>query len=1018
MNELEEKLGLIELSPEERLYNAPTASNLKEIPKARQTLEMLIEVCRHDGFALEYASKKLVTFELCEVAVSQNGLALEYVPEKIIEKASDKWIVDLYNTAVKSNGLALQFVPEKYKTVAMAEQAVQYYIYGYSITDEQIKQAHIQGSELSEYRKYPISFIPKTMISESIIKKAVAYSPFCLRDIDSRKITKEIAYLAVKKNALSLKYIPKRLITSELAKVAIETDPTAIKYIPENSVTNELCEKCLKADYTTLAYVPEKYVSESMCLKAIDSRVFSIFDMSSEAKKRNFGDANTKLILFRDFPEQMRNNPKVLDQIIKKYKYGALPLIEWNDDVKKDVEKYGLSGADTDSRGKTIIPLKKETIEYILPKVIEPKDKARLNYTGSVELTPYLRDIKKQTENITLPIQKSTSNENALTIQNESIAVIHELAEEQSSQTIYYITDIHLEHHLLFDERLRKQIKKAKSDIDKKKAIKSWLNNKVLGLVSGTDNRNMLLIGGDVADSIELSGLFYDCLNANWQGKIISVLGNHELWDGTTPEEWNNPDFKSRSIKDIVDDYKKIHDNDIPVDDPEEFLFLKDFMLENELYVLYQNQRPCIVSEKNILDASEATLTEFLSKCSTIILGGIGYSGLNPEFNATCLAGNQTSEGLGLYRKAITSLEEDKRRSAEFRYIYEKVLRCAHGKKMIVLTHTQIENWTSDQPSPNCIYVNGHTHQNTIKRTADGITVLSDNQIGYGLVKDTTSKQTNPKFVYTNPKWKLNSFVIDKLWYDPFENDPDGIYSISTEKYKEFNRGRGIVCEGCSYEGTLYMLKRNGMYMFLFESSRSLCLLSGGRRNKLKNRDVHYYYDNLDVYSKRISNMIKPYQSVMQQLSKEVRMIGGTGTIHGCIIDIDFFNHIYVNPFDGKITSYFAYDICGRKPFNSLKKHIEEEIPRLLPNYLKECEKNSIPLLRKFREDRRQKSELAVLPEWMTGTEIYDPSRIMRAVQYVWEQNVIRIWNDAILYGEDNAGLQGKADIKQISFDK
>lgn len=139
---------------------------------------------------------------------------------------------------------------------------------------------------------------------------------------------------------------------------------------------------------------------------------------------------------------------------------------------------------------------------------------------------------------------------------------------------------------------------------------------------------------------------------------------------------------------------------------------------------------------------------------------------------------------------------------------------------------------------------------------------------------------------------------------------------------------------------------------------------------------------------------------------------------HGCIIDIDFFNHIYVNPFDGENTSYFAYDICGRKPFNSIKKHIEEEIPRLLPNYLKECEKNSISLLRKFREDRRQKSELAVLPEWMTGTEIYDPSRIMRAVQYVWEQNVIRIWNDDILYGEDNNELQRKSDIKQIPSDK
>jgi len=37
MNELEEKLGLIELSDEEVLYKDPSAFNLKQIPKAKQT---------------------------------------------------------------------------------------------------------------------------------------------------------------------------------------------------------------------------------------------------------------------------------------------------------------------------------------------------------------------------------------------------------------------------------------------------------------------------------------------------------------------------------------------------------------------------------------------------------------------------------------------------------------------------------------------------------------------------------------------------------------------------------------------------------------------------------------------------------------------------------------------------------------------------------------------------------------------------------------------------------------------
>ena len=44
-----------------------------------------------------------------------------------------------------------------------------------------------------------------------------------------------------------------------------------------------------------------------------------------------------------------------------------------------------------------------------------------------------------------------------------------------------------------------------------------------------------------------------------------------------------------------------------------------------------------------------------------------------------------------------------------------------------------------------------------------------------------------------------------------------------------------------------------------------------------------------------------PYRNALKTISKEIRAFGGNGNIHGCIIDIDFFNHIYVNPFDGKI---------------------------------------------------------------------------------------------------------------------
>ena len=51
------------------------------------------------------------------------------------------------------------------------------------------------------------------------------------------------------------------------------------------------------------------------------------------------------------------------------------------------------------------------------------------------------------------------------------------------------------------------------------------------------------------------------------------------------------------------------------------------------------------------------------------------------------------------------------------------------------------------------------------------------------------------------------------------------------------------------------------------------------------------------------------YMDKLLNISKVIKSIGGDGSIHGCIVDIDYYNHIYINPVDGKITPYFAYDM-------------------------------------------------------------------------------------------------------------
>ena len=98
------------------------------------------------------------------------------------------------------------------------------------------------------------------------------------------------------------------------------------------------------------------------------------------------------------------------------------------------------------------------------------------------------------------------------------------------------------------------------------------------------------------------------------------------------------------------------------------------------------------------------------------------------------------------------------------------------------------------------------------------------------------------------------------------------------------------------------------------------------------------------------------------------------------------------------MTPYFAWDITARKPFASVEKLLEKEEPQLLSSFHAQMQKHAIPLIGSKTDSDAMKIEEAVLPKWIYGTAMYEPSRIMKSIQYVWEQNVIRIWNDDVLY--------------------
>lgn len=874
---------------------------------------------------LKSLGKRAQTKEIVEEAV--NGFNVDNPAYTILEVVAKKYLTrEVCEIAVCKNGLNLKYVPEQYQDTSMCLSAVQ--SNGGALCD-------VPAQVLFGDKGYEIC---RTAVCNDLEGQVLSFVPDCYLHGKEGEVLYEAA---VRANGYALEFVPKHLITKELARAAIEAPfpakeilwsngscsvrSTYLSYrpilslVPEECMSEELVTLSVRLYPESLRCAPIEFVSRDLCLEMVERDPMNLRYVSMPDKKMvdSALQANPQAILV--VPESMLTLKRCRDALRRD---PTIPIEKLPEGYRKKLEK-------------------------------EFRSEALVRYEPLALETPALSNWDKR----------------AISQTNETHT--YELAStDGSAKTIYYITDIHLEHQLV-----KKPLDIVKLPLSE---IRERIDNKIAELLaSASDTGCTLLIGGDVADSVELEALFYERLasftgHEHWRGDIIAVLGNHELWDG------DPMGLKpARPVDEIIADYRQAVPNGIT-------------LLENELLIIYKGLRKVVLDEKAILNASADELTEACSNSTFLLLGGVGFSGLNPVYNSE----------MGLYR-ATVSTEEDIARSKRFRAVYEKILASAKNIPVIVLTHTQMADWSDAEYNPKWIYVSGHTHQNTFLLQNDGTAVFSDNQVGY-----------KPK------PWHLNSFTIDVRRYDPFKDYPDGIHQITRDQYVEFNRCQGIMMQGMKYPGDLYALKCDGVYMFVLESASSLCLLAGGRRHKL-DCDINYYYDNLPDYIRKVRGAFAPYQKALSMVADEVRALGGSGCVHGCIVDIDWFNHVYLNPFDGKVTPYFALNTTDKLVFKDMESLLKSSpCPPLLHSgesmlarFNAMAKEERLPVLSR---KANKKWELATIPQVVLDRSMYEPSRIMRSIQYIFDQNVLRVWNDAILAIDDHNESRALPDTSKL----
>lgn len=968
--------------PEHRvLALAVNGMALQFVPKRDQTLMDVETALRQTGRALQFASRRILRENpwLYKTAIRSSGYALKSVPEEHRYEG-------IYKEAVTNEGGALWMVPSAERTREICLLAVRSswgaleYV-PYSLIDEEIALSAVSQDG------FALSLIPPEAITEGVACAAVRRFPGALEWVPPRLMTDEMVRSAVSDDPRALEWVPGRLRTAQLLERAVSLDwtiiwmvkrpskkllllafeqsPRAIQYFPEKWKTESISLEAYRRDVTTVVYLPLEYVSLSMveeCLEHLSGleRPLSVAGMVEllEHVDRSWlrqgriatmlrelglrrtisaswdgGDSSFRVlesISYRDPEEcpeqaafsgplfQLESRPRGLDQLIDLLG-GDLSRVEFGDYPFNDYDpsKHDLTYAH--------VPL------GTLKRIGAYDDTAYQSLVASGD------SLRKDAVSDAGEIITASAHAELLAPYDMSVGL-----------SCYYVSDLHLDH------KLARRFPSGATKLEIHEHVEAFVQSMVSEVPLDDRRGSPLLVLGDTTCSIDVATLFYSTLRSHWPGTILVTLGNHELWDYRGREGLNRP---TPSVTDVTCRYRKM---------------LKELgihLLQDDVVFRYRGRRFIHFDQSALERLDDSKLQRILGRSSLIFLGGIGFSGLCEEFNAST----------GIYRDTVSTVREDLDLSAGMSNLHERIRLLAPKGNVIVATHMPLRCWSEAGYQSGWVYVSGHTHRNTFSEDGPA-RVYEDNQLGYG--------GTRPR---------LLRFLVERR-YDPFSHLADGLHKIERMDYRDFNRARGIPVSSFSREGEVLMLKREGVYLFLFvwEKTGDLYLLSGGRIKRLEVQDPWYYYRNMPTYCSMVKEAFSGYQNAIRRIGSEVKQIGGSGHVHGCIVDIDFFNHIYLDPFSGKLTYYNAWSVDDRVEYHDIRTLLLTSLPELLPGLDRlpggeggaESEK---PLI--LRGTDLSIAESAA----KTDTLMYKPSRTMLSIQYLFDSNVIRIWNDEAL---------------------
>lgn len=346
---------------------------------------------------------------------------------------------------------------------------------------------------------------------------------------------------------------------------------------------------------------------------------------------------------------------------------------------------------------------------------------------------------------------------------------------------------------------------------------------------------------------------------------------------------------------------------------------------------------------------------------------------------------------------------------------------------------------------------------------------VSHDVIGYKMVNNCFYFDDNWNPLYDYSKWQdvngsdntvLKSFLTSIFTKTDFDISQygDGIFDITVDDYwtylQTFDEYRNGIKPLFRNTQSVKFIKHSGYFMFVSVSHKGkYSLLHGARLHSLK-YSLEYYYDFLEKYANGIILKFSKYWDALRKVSEQIKSLEPTeaylrqqyseyvalfnnnisfdewykerghdcklnGRIHGCIVDIDYHNHIYINPLDGSITPYCAISMYDKNVYRNVKSLLSAQRPEMLPSFNELAKKqNNTSLM----IQNSKTTNLSIITETdeismdfikVYEHDMYAVSNKLKPLQNIYDFKWVQIWYENIL--KNHLQLEDKYIAKKKS---